>query len=71
MTERPTAIPSLRRIAPLAAAGCAAVAATIVAGKGRARLRSRREGDPADRRLAQDEMEALATAEGMPEAREA
>ena len=71
MTETPTAKRSLRRIAPLAAAGCAAIAATLVAGKGRARLRSRREGDPGDRHLAQDEMEALATGEGMPEAREA
>jgi hypothetical protein len=71
MTETPTAKRSLRRIGPLAAAGCAAVAATIVAGRGRARLRSRREPDPADRHLAPDEMEALATGEGMPEAREA
>ena len=71
MTETPTAIRSLRRIAPLAAAGCAAIAATIVAGKGRARRRSRGDGDPAGSRLSADEMEALATAEGMPEAREA
>ena len=70
MTETPTAKRSLRRIAPLAAAGCAALVATIAAGRRRAPTRSGSGEDPQDHHLAEDEMEALATGEGMPEARE-
>jgi hypothetical protein len=71
MTETPPAKRPLRSIAPLAAAGCAALVASIAAGRRRSRTRRRPDQDPADGRLAQDEMEALATGEGMPEAREA
>jgi hypothetical protein len=68
MTETPTAKRSLRSIAPLAAAGCAALVA-IAAGRRRASTRRRPDQEPADGQPAQDEMEALATGEGMPEAR--
>ncbi len=71
MTEMPTAKRSLRSIAPLAAAGCAALVAAIATGRRRAQTRRRPDTDPAAGQLAQDEMEALATGEGMPEAREA
>jgi hypothetical protein len=70
MTETPTAKGSLRRIATLAAAGCAALVATIAAGRRWAPWRGGSDEDPQDRHLAEDEMEALATGEGMPEARE-
>lgn len=69
MTETPTAKRSLRRLAPLAAAGCAALVATV-AGRRRARRHGGSGEDPQDRHLAEDEMESLATDEGMPEARE-
>ncbi|MGD0386762.1 MAG: hypothetical protein ABSB73_11590 [Solirubrobacteraceae bacterium] len=71
MTETPTAKRSLRSIAPLAAAGCAALAAVIATGRRRSRSGRGAEQDPPAGQLAQDEMEALATGEGMPEAREA
>lgn len=56
---------SLRTIAPLAAAGCAALAATAL-GRRRA-LNSASAGDPADRHLDDELMGELATGEGMPE----
>jgi hypothetical protein len=71
MTETPTVKRSLRSIAPLAAAGCAALVAAIAAGRRRTHTRRRPDQDPAAGQPAQDEMEALATGEGMPEAREA
>jgi hypothetical protein len=70
MTETRTTRSSLRKVAPLAAAGCAALVASVAAGRRRARRSSRRAADPAHRHLANEEMEALATGEGMPEARE-
>jgi hypothetical protein len=70
MTETPTAKRPLRRIAPLAAACCAALVSAIAAGRRRTRTRSLPDQDPADRHLGEDEMEALATAEGMPEVSE-
>jgi hypothetical protein len=69
MTETPTATRSLRKVAPLAAAGCAALFATVAARRGMF-ARWRPDCDPPDRHLAEDEMEALATSEGMPEPRE-
>jgi hypothetical protein len=70
MTEKHQARRSLNRVVPLAAAGCAALAATLVACRRRFGGRGRLEPDPSDSALANDEMEALATGEGMPEARE-
>jgi hypothetical protein len=61
---------SLRTIAPLAAAGCAGLVATKVIGRRRA-LERRLAPDPPDRHFAEEEMEALATSEGMPEVDEA
>ena len=59
---------SLRIIAPLAAAGCAGLLATKALGRRRT-LDSRPPlPDPPDRHLADQDMEALATDEGMPEA---
>jgi hypothetical protein len=58
---------SLRRIAPLAAASCAGLVATKAIGRRRARDRRQPAPDPPDRHLADEEMEALATSEGMPE----
>lgn len=58
---------SLRRIAPLAAAGCAGLVATKGIGRRRALDRRQPAPDPPDRHLAEEEMEALATSEGMPE----
>jgi hypothetical protein len=60
----------LRRVVPLAVAGCGALAATLLAGRRRSGGRGKLEQDPPDSELAADEMEALATGEGMPEARE-
>jgi hypothetical protein len=71
MTETPPAKRSLRRIAPLAVAGCAALVATIAGGRRRGITRGGSDQDPADQHLAEDEMEELATGEGMPEASEA
>jgi hypothetical protein len=65
MTGQAKASRALRSLAPLAAAGCAAIAVAVV---GRRRSLRRPDGDPADRHLAAEQMEALATAEGMPEA---
>jgi hypothetical protein len=70
MTEKRQGRRSLHRVVPLAAAGCAALVATIVAGRRRSGGRARLEPDPPASALAADEMEALATGEGMPEARE-
>ena len=58
---------SLRTIAPLAAAGCAGLVATKAIGRRRALDRRGLASDPPDRRLAEEEMEALATSEGMPD----
>ena len=58
---------SLRTIAPLAAAGCAGLVATKAIGRHRALDRPGPAPDPPDRHLAEEEMEALATSEGMPE----
>ena len=58
---------SLRRIAPLAAAGCAGLVATKAIGRRRAPDQRQPAPDPPDRHLADEEMEALATSEGMPE----
>jgi len=58
---------SLRRIAPLAAAGCAGLVATKALGRRRAPDRRPATPDPPDRHLAEEEMETLATGEGMPE----
>jgi hypothetical protein len=44
--------------------------ATLAAGRRRSSRRGWLESDPPDSALADDEMEALATGEGMPEARE-
>jgi hypothetical protein len=70
MTEKPQGRRSLRRVVPLAVAGCGALAATLLAGRRRSGGRGKLEQDPPDSELAADEMEALATGEGMPEARE-
>ena len=71
MTDKPQGRRSLRRLVPLAAAGCGALAATLLAGRRRSTgRRGGLEPDPPDSELAADEMEALATSEGMPEARE-
>jgi len=61
---------SLRTIVPLAAAGCAALLAAKVAGRRRALDRLRLAPDPGGTHLAEEDMGALATAEGMPEASE-
>ena len=71
MTEKRQGRRLLRRVVPLAAAGCAALAATLAVGRRRSGRRSWSALDPPDSALADDEMEALATGEGMPEAREA
>jgi hypothetical protein len=70
MTEKPQARRSLNRVVPLAAAGCAALAATLVACRRRFGGRGGLDQDPPDSALADDEMETLATGEGMAEARE-
>jgi hypothetical protein len=70
MTDKPQGRRSLRRVVPLALAGCGALAATLLAGRRRSGGRGKLEPDPPDSELAADEMEALATSEGMPEARE-
>jgi hypothetical protein len=70
MTEKRQARRSPSRVIPLAAAGCAALAATLVACRRRFGGRGGLEPDPPGNALADDEMEALATGEGMPEARE-
>jgi hypothetical protein len=57
---------SLRKIAPLAAIGCAGLVATKAIGR-RCGLGRRPVADPPDRHLAEDMMGALATSEGMPE----
>ena len=57
---------SLRTIAPLAAAGCAGLVATKAIGRRRSLDRRSPATDPPDRHLAEEEMEALATSEGMP-----
>jgi hypothetical protein len=58
---------SLRKIAPLAAAGCAGLVATKAIGRRRALDRPGLAPDLPDRHLAEEEMEALATSDGMPE----
>jgi len=68
MTDTGTANRSLRKVAPLAAAGCAVLAAALSATWRRGRARPRASADPPDAHLAGEQMEALATAEGMPEA---
>jgi hypothetical protein len=70
MNETPTVTRSLRRIAALAAAGCAALAATAVAARRGMLGRSRGGQDPPDSALTVEAMESLATGEGMPEAHE-
>jgi hypothetical protein len=57
---------SLRTTAALAVAGCAGLIATKAVGRRRALCRSL-PADRADRHLADDMMDALATDEGMPE----
>jgi hypothetical protein len=57
---------SLRKIAPLAAIGCAGLVATKAFG-GRFARRRRAVPDPPDQHLSEDMMETLATSEGMPE----
>ena len=59
-----TARARLRRAAPVAAAGCAALLAAAVAGRRRVRGLA---GDPPDGEYAAEQMEANATGEGMPE----
>ena len=64
--DRPTGRAPLRRLAPFAAAGCAALLATAA----RRRTRGRRAGaagDPPEREYAEERMEENATGEGMPE----
>ena len=61
--DRPTGRLALRRLAPLAAAGCAVLLATAV---GR-RARGRPAADPPEREYAEERMEENATGEGMPE----
>ena len=56
-----------RAIAPLVAAGCAGLVAANAIGRRRARCCRQPAPDPPDRHLADDLMEMLATAEGMPE----
>lgn len=60
---------SLRRIIPFAAAGCAALVGGKAVRRRRTIARAGLAEDPADRHLAEDMMDALATGEGMPEAR--
>ena len=68
MTDTGTAKRSLRKVAPLAAAGCAVLAAAVSATWRRGRARANTSTDPPEARLASEQMEALATDEGMPEA---
>ena len=58
---------SLRKIAPLAAAGCAGLVARKVIGRRGAPNGRQFATDPPDRHLVEEEMDALATSEGMPE----
>ena len=71
MTDTGTAKRSLRKVAPLAVAGCAVLAGAVSATRRRGRARARTAADPPDAHLAGEQMEALATAEGMPEAPDA
>jgi hypothetical protein len=57
---------SLRRLAPLAAAGCAALLATAVGRRARGRLAGGAADSP-EGEYAEDRMEENATGEGMPE----
>ena len=59
---------SLRTIVPLAAVGCAGLLASKAMGQRRTPDRPPPVSDPPDRHLAEEDMEALATGEGMPEA---
>ena len=54
----------LRRAAPAAVAGCAALLAATIAARRRMRALA---GDPPDREYADERMEENATGEGMPE----
>ena len=64
--DRPTGSAPLRRLAPFAAAGCAALLATALRRRTRARLVGD-AGDPPEREYAEERMEENATGEGMPE----
>jgi hypothetical protein len=66
--DRPTATTPLRRLAPFAAAGCAALLAAAVRARARARGRlAGGAGDPPERGYAEERMEENASGEGMPE----
>jgi hypothetical protein len=67
MSDQPDARRPLRTLTALAVASAATCAAAVA---GRRRALRRRDGDPPDRHLAAEQMEALATGEGMPEASE-
>ena len=64
--DRPTATTLLRRLAPFAAAGCAALLAAAARARARGRLAGG-AGDPPERGYAEERMEENATGEGMPE----
>jgi hypothetical protein len=64
--DRPTAKAPLRRLAPFAAAACAALLAAALGGRARAR-RAGDARDPPERGYAEERMEENATGEGMPE----
>jgi hypothetical protein len=64
--DPPTGRRPLRRLAPFAAAGCAALLATAVRRRARGRLGGGDE-DPPEREYAEERMEENASGEGMPE----
>jgi len=65
--DQPTPRGPLRRLAPFAAAGCAALLAGAAAARRRARGRLIGAADPPEREYAEEWMEENATGEGMPE----
>ena len=66
--DRPSARAPLRRLAPFAAAGCAALLATAARRRARGRLAAAAAAaDPPEREYAEEWMEENATGEGMPE----
>ncbi len=64
--DQPSTGARLRRLAPFAAAGCAALLATAARRRGRNRGAGV-VGDPPEREYAEERMEENATGEGMPE----
>jgi thioredoxin reductase len=67
MSEQTDRRRPLRRTTAIVAAGCAGLAAAVMAARRRGAGAAWFERDPPDSALSEDEMESLATAEGMPE----